>query len=81
MSEYTVEIVASNANGLTWQAMAPAETVTAESAAEAARITAQNQNIAEGDNWMVRAWDGADADTSTYPAAQYDPSAPPTDES
>ena len=71
MNEYTVEIQASNADGTIWQAMAPAETVTAENAEEAARDTAANQNIAEGDNWRVAAWEGAEADTATEPAATY----------
>lgn len=55
-----------------WQALAPAETVTAGSADEAARDTAHNQNIAEGTNWRVAAWEGAAADTSIEPAATYD---------
>jgi hypothetical protein len=74
MSDYIVEIQASNSDGTIWQALAPAETVTTDdaSAEEVAREVAGNQNIAEGGNWRVCVWDGADADTGTEPAYALD---------
>jgi hypothetical protein len=73
--KYTVEIQASDADQSIWQALHPAETVEADSAEDAAQMTAQNQNIADGDRWRVLAWDGADADTGTKPAAEVYPQA------
>ncbi len=67
MSEYTVEIEASDNAGTQWQAMAPAETVVADSQSIAALNAATNQNVAEGNNWRVNVWAGRDADTSTAP--------------
>lgn len=85
MNEYTVEIQAyggsagSAASGEValspelsiWQAIHPAETITGTSADEVAQDVAANQNVAEGTGWRVAVWEGADADTSTEPAATY----------
>jgi prevent-host-death family protein len=71
---YTVEIQASNAEGTIWQALAPAETVeSTDSADQVAADVAQNQNIAEGDNWRVVVWEGDNADTGVDPVAVYEP--------
>lgn len=67
---YTVQIQASNEAGTTWQALAPAETVTdpiADSIEQLAQDVAVNQTIADGDNWRVCVWRGADADTGVEP--------------
>jgi hypothetical protein len=56
-----------------WQAMHPAETVEADSADEAARDGALNQNMAEGTGWRVAAWVGENADTGHAPDAVYTP--------
>jgi hypothetical protein len=67
---YTVEFQASDDSGQVWQAMHPAETVTAfndETVGQVARFAAGNQDIAEGTNWRVAVWDGRDADTGTDP--------------
>lgn len=71
---YTVEIEASNPDGTIWQALAPAETVTAfngETAEQVAAFAATNQDIADGDHWRVRVWEGRDADTGAEPAAEF----------
>ena len=71
---YTVEIQASNADRDIWQALAPAETVTeVGTAGEIAQMVALNQNVADGDNWRVCVWDGADADTGVEPAHIWEP--------
>jgi prevent-host-death family protein len=68
---FTVEIQAPNANHTVWQALAPAETVTDyTNAADLARDTALNQNIADGDNWRVVVWEGED--TGIQPAYIHD---------
>ncbi len=67
--EFTVLVEAGDANGAEWQALAPPETTTGDSAAEVARWTATNQDLIEG-HWRVRVWDGANADTSADPAAE-----------
>lgn len=69
MSEYTVLVEAGNADGAEWQALAPPTTTAGDSAAEVARWTATNQDVAEG-HWRVRVWDGRKADTRTAPAAE-----------
>lgn len=74
VSTYTVQVEASNADRSIWQALAPAENVTAlngETARDIAEMVASNQNIADGDNWRVRVWDGADADTSSTPDVEH----------
>ncbi|WP_045740853.1 hypothetical protein [Actinoplanes rectilineatus] len=72
MPTYTVVIEASNNDGTIWQALAPSETVEDDATAEdIAQWTASNQNIAEGNNWRVRVWNGADADIHTTPNAEY----------
>jgi hypothetical protein len=68
MSDYTVEIQASDADRDIWQALHPAENGTGDSAEEIARWTAGNQNVADGPNWRVCVWNGHDADTGTEPA-------------
>lgn len=73
MPTYTFEIQASDTTGRIWQAMAPAETVeSTDSPDKVAADIAYNQNLAEGDNWRVRVWIGADADTYTDPDGEYD---------
>jgi len=70
MSEYTVEIQAGDERGDVWQALHPAETVTAlegESAEQIAAFAATNQTVADGGNWRVCVWEGADADTGSEP--------------
>jgi hypothetical protein len=76
MSEYTVQVEVSNADGTIWLALEPSENVEVlGSAYDAAVLCADNQNItAEGDNWRVLVWDFANADTSTEPAEIYYPS-------
>lgn len=70
MPTYTIEIQASNDDQTIWQTLAPAETIDSDdTAAEVAAEVAANQTIAEGSNWRVRVWEGADADTGTEPAA------------
>lgn len=69
MDEYTVLIEAGDADGAKWQAVSPPQTTTGDSAAEVARWTAVNQDVAEG-HWRVRVWDGRKADTSAGPAAE-----------
>lgn len=72
VTTYTVEIQASNADGSVWQAVAPAENVTVtghELAQDIAINVAYNQAIADGDNWRVMVWDGANADTDNRTAA------------
>lgn len=72
MTDYTVQVEASDAEGAVWQAVHPAEHVTGkpgESAMEVARWVGTNQLAAVGANWRVRVWPGVQADTSTDPAA------------
>ncbi len=69
MSEYTVLVEAGDADGAEWQALAPPQVAVGDSAAEVARWTATNQDVAEG-YWRVRVWDGANADTNADPAAE-----------
>lgn len=74
MPTFTVEIQASNDDFTIWQALHPAENVDSDGTpADVAADVARNQNVAEGHNWRVRVWDGADADTTTEPAAEYLP--------
>jgi hypothetical protein len=82
MTTYTVEIQAGNEDGTIWQALAPAENVEAigdESAEDVAVWTAKNQTVADGGNWRVMVWDGADAETddrtavATYFGGSTDP--------
>ena len=69
MFDYTVVIEASNEPGDTWQALAPAETVTLtyRSAVNVASWVASHQTVATGDHWRVSVWPGRDADTETPP--------------
>ena len=69
MSEYTVLVESGDADGADWRALAPARTTDGDSAAEVARWTATNQDVAEG-HWRVRVWDGRKADTRADPAAE-----------
>jgi hypothetical protein len=69
MGEYTVRIDAGSGDGTHWRALAPPKITTGDSAAEVARWTATNQDVAEG-SWRVRVWDGAHADTREEPAAE-----------
>jgi hypothetical protein len=69
MDEYTVLVEAGDAEGDEWQALAPPKTTTGDSAAEVARWTATNQDVAEG-YWRVRVWNGRKADMRTDPAAE-----------
>jgi hypothetical protein len=69
MSEYTVLVEAADVDGAEWQPLAPPETAVGDTAAEVARWTATNQDVAEG-NWRVRVWAGSDADTNADPAAE-----------
>ena len=72
MNTYTVLIEAGNNDHTIWQAMDLPETVTTDDTAdEFAKQTADHQNIAEGSNWRVRVWNGADADTATEPDAEH----------
>jgi hypothetical protein len=69
MNEYTVLVEAGDADGTAWQALAPPDTTVGDSAAEVARWTATNQDVAEG-HWRVRVWDGSNADTTADPSAE-----------
>lgn len=70
MATYMVQIEASNAEGTIWQALLPAEAVEYDGTAPAvAEMTAANQNVADGDGWRVRVWEGAEA--TGEPAAEY----------
>jgi hypothetical protein len=69
MNDYTVLVEAGDADGAEWQAVAPPVITAGDSAAEVARWTATNQDVAEG-HWRVRVWDGVNADTSADPAAE-----------
>lgn len=72
---YTVEIQVSGEDGRIWQAMHPAETVTAfngETAAQIAHFAACNTDMVDGTNWRVAVWHGRNADTSTEPARVLD---------
>lgn len=73
MEQYTVVVEASNADGTIWQALAPAETAEGDTTESVAQWTATNQTVADGDNWRVLVWDGADADTNAKPAYEYYP--------
>ncbi len=81
MTEYTVEIQASNGDDIVWQALMLAENVETGawgpnwSAEDVARWTADNQTITEDalNGWRVCVWLGADADTGMEPAAVYYP--------
>lgn len=78
MTTYTVQIQAGAQKMIgpfvgdtIWQAVHPAEIVSAddsETAAQIANWVADNWAI-DGDLWRVCVWDGADADTGTEPAA------------
>jgi len=68
---YTVQIEASDEARETWQAMAPAETIEADNPLDAARMTAANRTIADGDHWRVAVWEGADADTESTPVGRW----------
>ena len=76
---FTVQVEASNPDGTVWQAVNQAETIDPSawggdwSAQEVAETTAANQTVAEGTNWRVQVWAGADADTSTDPDATFIP--------
>ena len=61
MGTYTVQVEAYGDD--IWQALAPAETMDADSAMDAAHWTATNQDLADGDNWRVCVWFGADTST------------------
>lgn len=72
---YTVEIQATD-NGTDWQTMNPTpETITDldaadmgyTDAADVARDIAGHQNIAEGEDWRVRVWEGENPDLGTEP--------------
>jgi hypothetical protein len=73
MSTYTVEIQAGGDD--IWQALAPAETVDTRewggdwTAEDVARTTADHQTLAEGTDWRVCVWIGADADIGMQPDA------------
>lgn len=69
MGRYTVLIEAGDAESGQWQPVSPPRITVGDGAAEVARWTAVNQDVAEG-NWRVRVWDGSGADTSTDPAAE-----------
>lgn len=76
--QYTVVVEASNEDGTIWQALEPAENIDTAAwgdkpwtAEEVAAVTASDQNIADGENWRVRVWEGQDADTGTEPAAEH----------
>lgn len=59
MEIFTVEIQAGSEDHNLWQALAPAETVRGESAADVAREVARNQDVATGPGpWRVVVWDG-----------------------
>lgn len=77
---YTVQIEASNEAGDIWQALAPAETFdladwiadwggTNWTPDQIAQTVAKHQDVADGDNWRVRVWTGAD--TGIEPTAEY----------
>jgi hypothetical protein len=69
MDEFTVLVEAGDDDGGEWQALAPPQTTVGDSAAEVARWTAVNQDVAEG-HWRVRVWDGGGADVSADPTAE-----------
>jgi hypothetical protein len=73
MSKYTVQIEGSDDAQEIWQALHPAEAIEADSGEDAARMTAQNQNVAEGPNWRVLAWAGDTAGTSSTADFAYYP--------
>lgn len=61
---YTVEVQARSTDSTIWQAVAPAETIDAMDAEEAARVTVDNQNVIDphGEGpWRIVAWKGNDA--------------------
>lgn len=71
---YTVQIQAGNSDQVIWQGLHAAENVEADETTTAEMIAedaASIQNIAEGSNWRVCVWTGADADTGTEPAYIY----------
>lgn len=75
---YTVQIQASNSDQTIWQALHPAENVEADETTTLdliAEDVADDQNIAEGGDWRVCVWAGADADTGTEPDYIYDATA------
>jgi predicted transcriptional regulator len=72
-SLYTVEIQSWSESARAWMALAPAETVSAASARDAAEDVADDQNIAEGPDWRVCAWAGADPDTGGTPDHIFEP--------
>lgn len=76
-STYTVEI--QGTSGSAWQALAPAETIDASTldqdltAEDVAAFVADNQTVAEGTDWRICVWGGAEADTKTTPAYVWTP--------
>jgi hypothetical protein len=70
MATYTVVVEAADQDQSAWQALAPAENVDGNSAEEVAHWVATNQTLADGANWRVRVWPGANADTGV--AAHYE---------
>lgn len=79
MTTYTVLIECSPDDRLEiWQAVHPSETVRdSGTARDVASAVAHNQTIVEGQNWRVRVWTGANADTGVPAAAEW---IPPADE-
>ena len=69
MGDYTVLIEAGDSEGEQWHPVAPPQATIGDSAAEVARWTAVNQDVAEG-HWRVRVWDGRHGDTNADPAAE-----------
>lgn len=83
-TEYTVLIETGSDDGQ-WQATAPAETVDVRAwgpswtAEDVAIWAANNQTRSDAGRWRVRVWEGADADTSSDPAAVHEVETVPTD--
>lgn len=79
---YTVKIEASNQDQDIWQALQPSENIeTAQwgpdwTAEDVARTTADNQTVADGSNWRILVWLGADADEGSDPAYVWYPEPP-----
>lgn len=73
MSDYTVQIQASNAAGDIWQPMRPAETIrdVTDSPEKLARDVAATEIASDDGNWRIVVWSGADADITVAPVHVY----------